>query len=124
MALRSEELGFGPDAAVLAFPTALVRARARRRARVLMIRRRVVSLSVVMVVMAGVLLSGGVGNSTPTSIPGAPHRVTIRAGTTLWDVAERYAPATIDPRVYVDALIELNELSGPLPVGTRLKLPR
>ena len=39
-------------------------------------------------------------------------------------VAERYSAPGQDPRAYVDALIEMNDL-GPIPqVGERIRLPR
>jgi hypothetical protein len=48
----------------------------------------------------------------------------IRSGDTLWEVAERYAPPSVDPRAYVNAIEDLNGLVGAPEVGTKLKLPR
>jgi Tfp pilus assembly protein FimV len=59
------------------------------------------------------------------SSPSAPKRVVVRPGQTLWAIAERYAPASVDPRAYVDALVEINDLdhAGVQP-GDRIRLPR
>jgi LysM domain len=65
----------------------------------------------------------GVG-TTPASRPGAPRAVVVRAGDTLWEVAARWAPDGIDRRAYVDALIELNDLSGMPVAGQMILLPR
>lgn len=125
MAIRRDELRTTDrDAAVVAFPVARARARARRHARIAMMRRRFAAASLIVVVVMGLLLIGGVGNSSPRSVDGAPASVKVRQGVTLWDLAERFAPADVDPRAYVDALIELNRLDGAPSVGTRVQLPR
>lgn len=121
MAVRSQDLIDGSDAVVLAFPTDLARERARRRRRVEGRRRLLVSI-------AGLALAGGVivgsGGSSVSSRPGAPQRVVVRAGQSLWDLADRYAPDGVDKRAYVGALQSLNSLAGtPLP-GQELRLPR
>jgi nucleoid-associated protein YgaU len=46
----------------------------------------------------------------------------VRAGDTLWSIAERHAPGR-DPREVVFAIGEANELSGPLVPGRTLLLP-
>jgi hypothetical protein len=76
---------------------------------------------VVVAVVVATLLAGG---TAPASRPGAPHSVVVDAGDTLWGIAERFAPGGIDRRAYVDALIELNELSGVPRAGQRIVLPR
>jgi hypothetical protein len=48
----------------------------------------------------------------------------MRSGQTLWDLAERYAPTSTDPRAYVDQVLELNHLSGVPAAGVRVRLPR
>jgi Tfp pilus assembly protein FimV len=75
-------------------------------------------------VVAGWLLAGGVGNSAIASRDGSPSRITLQSGQTLWDVADRYAPAGIDPRAYVDALLRMNNIEGAPQSGQRLRLPR
>jgi hypothetical protein len=124
MALRREDLEIGrDDAALLAFPTAAVRARVARQQKALYMRRRAgVGVLLALVVMMGLQI-GGVGNSAPASIDGAPRAVRLEPGETLWDVAARYAPPAIDTRAYVDELIELNGLAGAPSVGAKIKLP-
>ena len=125
MALRREDLEVRQgDAALIQFPTAAVRARAARQQRTTFIRRRVgVSALLALVVVLG-LQVGGVGNTAPASVAGAPRAVRLQAGDTLWDVAARYAPSGIDTRAYVDELIELNGLSGAPAAGAKIKLPK
>jgi hypothetical protein len=50
--------------------------------------------------------------------------VTVEAGDTLWDLADRYAPEGSDPRAYIDQVMTLNHLAGGLVEGARIKLPR
>ena len=126
MALRREDLSYPREAEhgeVVAFPLHVVRARARRRARLAMMRRRIVSVSIALLIGAGVLAGGGVGRSAQ-STPQGPRAVTLKAGQTLWDVAERHAAPGSDPRPYVEALLRINGLEEPPPAGTRLRLPR
>ncbi|MGH2755021.1 MAG: LysM peptidoglycan-binding domain-containing protein [Actinomycetota bacterium] len=124
MALRREDLQIGREAAVLEFPTAIVRARAARRQRAVFARRRLTAaLTIVIVVALGTQI-GGVGNSVPASTAGAPKTIRLEPGETLWDVAARFAPASIDTRAYVDELIELNDLSGAPAAGVKIRLPK
>lgn len=76
-------------------------------------------MCVVIVVLT--LLGGG---TAPASKPGAPRTVVVRSGQTLWGLAGRYAPEGFDARAYVDAVVAINDLSGPPVVGQRLRLPR
>jgi nucleoid-associated protein YgaU len=130
MALRKEDLerdpriGGGPDADVYSFPTTTVRRRAARQRRVALARRRLAAGAVVVALAMGFLLAGGPGANSVASRPGTPRAVVVQAGDTLWDLAGRYAPENVDPRAYVDALEDLNGLSGAPGVGMRLKLPR
>lgn len=137
MAVRIEDLA-GPaalapaptGAIVYKFPTQEVRLAAareralqRRRHRA-QIRRRRAGLALVAVVTVAVsLLAGGPDASAPASSPKAPRAVVIQPGETLWDIAERYGTDGIDPRAYVDAIGQLNELEGPLMAGARIRLP-
>lgn len=135
MALRREDVYAGFDgsisnrvvsrpADVVCFPTIAVRRRAARRRRVALARRRLAASAVVVVLAGGFLLAGGPGANAPASRPGAPKAVVLQAGDTLWDVAGRYAPDSVDTRAYVDALLEINHLQGAPSAGMRLKLPR
>jgi Tfp pilus assembly protein FimV len=70
---------------------------------------------------AGIMATGPSGNA-----PAAPSQrkaVTIQAGDTLWDVASKHAPANMDTRVYLDAILELNGIGVVVDPGTRIRLP-
>jgi hypothetical protein len=125
MAMVREELVDGASAIVLPFPSRAVgRARhvsARRRA---VTRRRLVLGVVVLLLTAALVLATGPVGVAPASRSGAPAKVTVGAGETVWDLAERYAPDGIDRRAYVDAILELNGLRGAPLAGERLKLPK
>jgi len=121
VAVRSEELA--PDSAtVYQFPTQAVRTRVARQ-RALKVRRRLAALCGSVLFM-GLFLAGGAGpGRAVASRADAPRAVVLGPGDTLWGVAERFAPPSVDPRAYVDVLIELNDLSGAPVAGARLKLP-
>ena len=123
MAIRSEELMSGGEAALLTFPTAYARRRAARQMRVVYLRRRLAVAAVFLFVITAWLVGGGVGNAVTASKEGAPRAVTLAAGDTLWDVAQRYAPAGVDPRAYVDLLMTMNKIEGAPQAGMRLRLP-
>jgi hypothetical protein len=76
-----------------------------------------------LVVGLGVLFAGAKGASIAAR-PGAPRTVTLEAGDTLWEVATRHTSPGVDPRAFVDALVELNGLDRAPPPGTRIRLPR
>lgn len=125
MAIRSEDLHISDAEAadILRFPTAAVRRRAARQARVAVVRRRVVLGAFFVLLVAGVILSGGSGVSSPTDA-GGPRAVTVAPGETLWDIAQRYGPAEGDPRAYIYEIQQLNDLHGAPAAGARLELPR
>lgn len=119
MAVRSEDLAFGGDAVVYRFPAAAARRRARRR---MMARRRLTVAVTALAVAVATLAGGGVAETAPE---GRGRRaVRVQPGDTLWGIAGDHAPAGVDVRAYVDALIELNGLEGPLQAGARLRLPK
>ena len=120
MAVRQEDLLIR-EAIVYPFPGTERRRRAARSA--VARRRRVLSGTVTVVLCVGMLLGGGPEGAATASKAGAPEVVRIHAGETLWDLAERYAPASVDPRAYVDAVQGLNDLDRPPLPGTRLRLP-
>ena len=127
MAVRREELlEIGTSAEVVAFPTALVRARIARREAVARARRRLAigALLVLLVLLVlGLLAAGGVGRSAPPTRAGSPGAVTVREGQTLWGLAQRHAPEGVDLRAYVDEVVRINHLQGAPQQGMRLRLP-
>ena len=119
MAIARENLDRG-DAVVLAFPAS----RRARHARI-QARRRTAAGVLCSVGLVIALVNGGGGAGTAlASRAGAPAAVVLRDGQSVWDLAERYAPDGVDQRAYVDAVLELNGLSGAPPAGARIELPR
>ncbi len=95
-------------------------ARLTRRGRLL-----VTGLVLLLLVVAAVLLTGGVPATAGTDrgAPVAAERVTVGPGETLWQIAERVAPGT-DPRETVARILDLNGLqTAQVQVGTALLLP-
>ena len=95
-------------------------ARLTRRGRLL-----VTALTLLLLVSAGVVLTGGLpataGTDRPTAV--TAQRVTVAPGETLWQIAERVAPGT-DPRETVARILDLNGLqTAQVQVGTALLLP-
>ncbi|MGH2700059.1 MAG: LysM peptidoglycan-binding domain-containing protein [Actinomycetota bacterium] len=124
MAVRREALDYPTSSGrVLRFPAERAAARLRRQ-RLVEGRRRLALLVAGLVVIAGVVLGGGTGTTAVASRPGAPQKVVLQPGETLWSVATEYAPAGVDPRAYVDALEQLNDLKGAVRAGMQLTLPR
>jgi Tfp pilus assembly protein FimV len=132
MAIRVEELQVEPavGARVYAFParetqgrTARTRAAARARRRAIARRRAALGATVV-VIATTMLFAGGPGAVSTASSRHVPKAITIQPGETLWSVAGRYAPESVDPRAYVDAILALNHLSAPPPAGASIRLPR
>lgn len=127
MALRQEDLGVRTEAIVYRFPAERVEIREQRRRlaarrRRVARQRRLAVIGTTIVMIAGFLLATGPSGTATASRDDAPNAVVMRAGDTLWDLAERYAPAEVDPRAYVDAVLELN---GGIPpqAGARIVLP-
>ncbi len=110
------------EAVIYRFPREAV-ARRRLAAGARLAARQVGVWVVLLGVVAVVLLAGGPETQTRAGAIRAPKKVVFQAGETLWGLAETYAPADVDPRAYVDALLELNGLTAPPPPGTRLRLP-
>ena len=119
MAVRSEDLAYaGIDAVVYRFPAAAASRRARRR----MMARRRRTLALLAVIVVATLAGGGVAETAPG--PRGRRAVVVQPGDTLWGIAAEHAAPGTDVRAYVDALVELNGLEGPLQAGTRLRLAK
>ena len=118
MAVRSEDLTWQGSAVVYKFPPL----KARRIARAEVIRRRFALGAVALVVVGAGILATGPSGVAPAA-PDAKQAVTLKAGDTLWDVASRYAPPSMDTRAYLDAILELNGIGVVVDPGTRIKLP-
>lgn len=87
-------------------------------------RRMAASTGVFLLIVSLFLLATGPEGSALASRAGAPKVVELQPGQGLWDLAERYSAPGQDPRAYVDALVEMNDL-GPVPqIGERIRLPR
>jgi len=122
MAVREEELQVRTQGKVLRFPAERAAARLRRQ-RLIEGRRRLAILIAGLAVIVGVIL-GGSGGTAVASKPGAPTSVVLQPGDTLWSIASEYAPDGIDPRAYVHALEQINDLEGAARAGAQLTLPR
>jgi Tfp pilus assembly protein FimV len=122
MAVSEDRFQADYDTVVLRFPTATVRRRVAARRRNLML-RRAAAASALAATLVLVLLGSGGGTAQAVNIQ-SPRAVVVRPGQTLWDIATRYAPASIDPRAYVDEVLELNHLTTPPAGGVRIRLPR
>ena len=82
-------------------------------------------LAMLVLVVAAVLLSGGLPATAGTDHGSAStaQRVTVAPGETLWQIAERSAPGA-DPRETVQRILDLNGLrTAQVQSGTALLLP-
>ncbi len=118
MAVRREDLSWQGSAVVYRFPSV----RARRLARIAVVRRRIALGAVALVVIGAGLFATGPEGVAPAA-PRAKEAVVVRAGDTLWDIAAQHAPAHMDVRTYLDAILELNQVGPVVDVGTRIRLP-
>ena len=86
--------------------------------------RLLVTLTLLLVaVAAAVLLTGGASALAGTDRPVTHEQVTVLPGQTLWEIAQRAAPAA-DPRDTVQAILDLNGLqTSQVQAGTALLLP-
>ena len=117
MALRTQDLGVD-TAVVYRFPVPN-----RRRSVVSPARGRGLGLALILLgVIASVLIGGGPQGQAPAGSQ-VPERVSLRPGETIWQVAERFAPAGVDVRAYVDAILELNGWDAPPPAPQPVLLP-
>ncbi|MFC4001943.1 LysM peptidoglycan-binding domain-containing protein [Prauserella oleivorans] len=83
--------------------------------------------AVAVVVFLGVvglgLFAGALADTGGSAVPADTAVVSVRAGDTLWDVAERTAPGS-EPAAVVERIRELNGLTGALvEPGTPLVVP-
>ena len=65
----------------------------------------------------------GASASNEKVAPGAIHWVSVRAGDSLWSLAQKYAPNT-DPREWIDQVTTINNLgTAGVFAGERIALP-
>ena len=100
-------------------PSAQPRLRLTKRGRVVF-----TSLAAVPVVAGVMLLALNGGGATATSSSGADlEEVTVKAGQSLWSIAEDIAP-DVDPRDVISDILSVNQLEGgSVQAGQRLMLP-
>jgi len=100
-------------------PSAQPRLRLTKRGRIVF-----TSLAAVPVVAGVMLLALNGGGATATNSSGADlEQVTLKAGQSLWSLAEDIAPG-VDPREVVSDILSVNQLdSGSVQAGQRLMLP-
>jgi hypothetical protein len=116
MALRSQDLSSPPrEAIVYRFPATRLKEAARS---------ALAPLLVVLVLSLVLWSSLQARPYSSGSRPGAPEVVVVTEGQTLWSLSQRYAPLGVDWRAYSDAVVALNDLSGALQAGQRLRLPQ
>jgi len=100
-------------------PSAQPRLRITKRGRTVL-----TTLAAVPVVAGVMLLALNGGGATATSSSGADlELVTVKAGQSLWSLAEDIAPGA-DPRDVISDILSVNQLeSGSVQAGQRLMLP-
>ena len=100
-------------------PSAQPRLRITKRGRTVL-----TTLAAVPVVAGVMLLALNGGGATATSSSGADlELVTVKAGQSLWSLAEDIAPG-VDPRDVISDILSVNQLeSGSVQAGQRLMLP-
>lgn len=118
MAVRSEDLKWQGSAVVYKFPSV----RAQRLARIEVLRRRIALATVAVVVVGAGILATGPSGVAPAGTR-SKQAVVLQAGDTLWDVAAKHAPPSVDTRAYLDAILELNRIGVVVEPGTRIRLP-
>jgi hypothetical protein len=121
MAARVQDLT-AKTGRIYRFPIERARAGSVRAVRL----RRSVAIGLLALGLAGLLAGDSSGGVAADERPSrATRTLIVRPGDSLWDVAAAHAPEGTDPRAYVDALVELNDLDGgAVPAGARLRLPR
>jgi len=100
-------------------PSARPRLRLTKRGRIVF-----TSLAAVPVVAGVMILALNGGGATATSSSGTElEQVTVKAGQSLWTLAEDIAP-DVDPRDVISDILSVNQLeSGSVQAGQRLMLP-
>ena len=107
----------GQQSGTVRRPTASVRL--TRRGRLVLV------LLFAALVLAVLVLVGPNSTAVPDDAKLEPVRtVQVQPGQTVWDIARQVAPDE-DPRLVVDAIVDLNALTDPgaLQVGQRLGIP-
>lgn len=127
MALRQEDLVVeAAEAVVYRFPaerSEVARIRAGIATRKAARRRHRAGLAAVALAVIGMTLLGGGQEATAPAAGPRQRTAVVQPGETLWDIAERHAPAGMDPRAYIVALEDANDLGPVLQAGARIRLP-
>jgi LysM repeat protein len=91
-------------------------------------KQRIIGLSrfaalVIAIIMAIGFFSGN-AHASATESKASFEYVTVNAGQSLWDLADRYAGQNVNQREWIASLVELNNLtSNELQPGQRIALP-
>lgn len=126
MALRQEDIEIGSAATAVVYRFPVERAETARIRRGIATRRaarRRHRAGVAAVAVVAMTLLGGGGEATAPAAPSQRRFAVVQPGETLWDIAERHAPDGTDPRIYVEALTEANDIGRVLQAGARVRLP-
>lgn len=92
-------------------------------------KQRIIGLSRFAVLVIAIIMAVGFfsGNAQASATGSKAHfeYVTVHAGQSLWDLADRYAGSEVNQREWIASLVELNNLtSNDLQPGQRIALPK
>ena len=87
-------------------------------------RRVVVALIVIPIIIAAFFaaLNGGQAGASDVAVADHSVYITVGAGESLWQIAERVAP-NADPRDVVIEITNYNHLEGDIQAGQRIAIP-
>lgn len=87
-------------------------------------RRVLIALIAVPIIIGAffAIMNGGGAGASDSRVADTSTYVTVHAGESLWQIAERIAPQA-DPRDVVDALTSYNHIDGAVQAGERIAIP-